>query len=40
MAIGDIRPREDEVTDVVVSQAADEQAFADVPDSEGEQTPA
>jgi hypothetical protein len=40
MAIGDIRPREDEVTNVVVSQAADEQAFADVPNSEGEQTPA
>jgi hypothetical protein len=40
MAIGDIRPREDEVTDVVVSQAADEQASADVHNSEGEQTPA
>jgi hypothetical protein len=39
MAIGDIRPREDEVTDVVVSQGADEQASADVPNSEGEQTP-
>jgi hypothetical protein len=40
LAIGDIRPYEDEVTDVVVSQAADEQVFADVPESEGEQTPA
>jgi hypothetical protein len=40
MAIGDIRSREDEVTDVVVSQAANEQASADVPNSEGEQAPA
>jgi hypothetical protein len=40
MAIGNIRPREDEVTDVVVSQATDEQAFTDVPNSEGKQTPA
>jgi hypothetical protein len=40
MAIGDIRPQEDEVTGVVVSQAADEQVSAYVPDIEGEQTPA
>jgi hypothetical protein len=40
MAIGDITPKEDEVTDVMVSQAADEQASTNVPDSEGEQTPA
>ena len=40
LAIGDIRPQEDEVTDVVVSQAAGEQVSADVPDIEGEQTPA
>jgi hypothetical protein len=40
MAIGDIRPREDEVTNVVISQATDEQASVDVPESEREQTPA
>jgi len=40
LAIGDIRPQEDEVTGVVVSQAAGEQVSADVPDIEGEQTPA
>jgi hypothetical protein len=31
LAIGDIRPQEDEVTDVVVPQAVDEQVSADVP---------
>ena len=40
LAIGDIRPQEDEVTDVVVSQAAGEQVSAGVPDIEREQTPA
>ena len=40
MAIGDIRPQEDEVTKVEVPQAADEQSSADVPDAEGEPTPA
>jgi hypothetical protein len=38
LAIGDIRPQENEVTDVVVPEATDEQVFADVPESEGEQT--
>jgi hypothetical protein len=32
--------KKDEVTNVVVSQAIDEQASADVPNSEGELTPA
>ena len=40
LAIGDIRPQEDEVIEVVVPQAADEQSSADVPDVEGEPTPA
>ena len=40
LAIGDIRLQEDEVTKVVVPQAADEQSSADVPDAEGEPTPA
>ena len=40
LVIGDIRPQEDKVTEVVVPQAADEQSFTDVPDAEGEQTPA
>ena len=40
MAIGDIRPQEDEVTEVEVPQATDEQSSADVPNVEGEQTPA
>ena len=40
LAIGDIRPQEDKVTEVEVPQAADEQSSADVPDAEGEQTPA
>jgi hypothetical protein len=31
MAIGDIRPQEDEVTDVVVPQAAEDQVSTDVP---------
>jgi hypothetical protein len=39
MAIGDIRPQEDEATDLVVPLAADEEVSADVPDVEGEQTP-
>ena len=38
--IGDEIPQEDEVTEVEVPQAADEQGFANVPDVEGEQTPA
>ena len=40
LAIGDIRPQEDEVAKVEVPQAADEQSSADVPDAEGEPTPA
>ena len=40
LAIGDIRPQEDEVTEVEVPQATDEQSFADVPNAEGEPTPA
>ena len=40
LAIGDIRPQEDEVTKVEVPQATDEQSSADVPNVEGEQTPA
>ena len=40
LAIGDIRPQEDEVTEVEVPQAADEQSSIDVPDAEGEPTPA
>ena len=40
LAIGNIRPQEDEVTDMVVSQAAGEQISTDVPDINGEQTPA
>ena len=39
LAIGDIRPQEDKVTEVEVPQAANEQSSADVPDAEGEQTP-
>ena len=38
LAIGDIRPQEDKVTEVEVPQAADEQSSTDVPDVEGEQT--
>ena len=40
LAIGDIRPQEDEVTEVEVPQAADEQSSANVPDAKGEPTPA
>jgi hypothetical protein len=40
LAISDIKPQEDEVTDVVVSQATDEQVFADIPDDKKEQSPA
>ena len=40
LAIGDIRPQEDEVIEVEVPQAADEQSSADVPNAEGEPTPA
>ena len=40
LAIGYIRPQEDEATEVEVSQATDEQSFADIPDAEGESTPA
>ena len=40
LAIGDIRPQEDEVTEVEVPQAADEQSSIDIPDAEGEPTPA
>jgi hypothetical protein len=36
MAIGDIRPQEDEATDLVVRLATDEEVFVDVPNSEGE----
>ena len=36
LAIGDIRPQEDEVTEVEVPQATDEQSSANVPDAEGE----
>jgi len=39
LVIGDIRPQEDEVTEVEVPQAADEQSSTDVPDAEREQTP-
>jgi hypothetical protein len=40
LAIGDIRPQEDEVTEVEVPQVAAEPIFADVPDAEVEQIPA
>ena len=40
LAIGDIRPREDEITKMVVPQAANEQSSTDVPDAEVEPTPA
>ena len=39
LAISDIRPQKDEVTKVVVPQAADEQSSTDVPNAEGEPTP-
>ena len=38
--IGDIRPQEDEVTEVVVPQVVAALISADVPDAKGEQTPA
>ena len=37
LAIGDIRPQQDEVTKVVVPQATDEQTSADIPDARGSQ---
>ena len=40
LAISDIRPQEDEVTKVEVPEATDKQSSADVPDAEGEPTPA
>jgi hypothetical protein len=40
LAIGDIRPQEDKATDLVVPLAADEEVSINVPDAEGEQTPA
>ena len=40
LAIGDIRPQEDEVTEMEVPQAADEQSSTDIPDAVGEPTPA
>jgi hypothetical protein len=39
MAIGDIRPQEDEATDLLVPLAADEEVSTDVPEAKGEQTP-
>jgi hypothetical protein len=39
MAIGDIRPQEDEATDLLVPLATDEEVSTDVPDAKGEQTP-
>jgi hypothetical protein len=36
LAIGDIRPQEDEATDLVGPIAADEEVSADVPNAEGE----
>ena len=38
LAIGDIRPQEDEVTEVVVPQVTTESISTDVPDAKGEQT--
>jgi hypothetical protein len=40
LAIGDIRPQEDEATDLVGPLVADEEVSVDVPDAEVEQTPA
>jgi hypothetical protein len=40
LAIGDIRPQEDEAIDLVGPLTAAEEVSADVPDAEGEQTPA
>jgi hypothetical protein len=39
LAIGDIRPQDDEATDLVGPLAAVEEVSADVPNDEGEQTP-
>jgi hypothetical protein len=39
LTISDIRPQEDEATDLVGPLVADEEVSADVPDAEGEQTP-
>ena len=39
LAIGDIRPQEDEVTEVVVPHVADAPISADVPDATLQQTP-
>jgi hypothetical protein len=39
MVIGEMRPQEDEATDLVVPLAADEEVSANVPDPKGEQTP-
>jgi hypothetical protein len=36
LAIGDIRPQEDEATDLVGPIAADEEVSADIPNAEGE----
>jgi hypothetical protein len=38
--IGDIRPQEDKSTDPVGPLAANEEVFTNVPDAEGERTPA
>ena len=40
LTIGDIRPQDDKVTKVEVPQAADKHSSTDVPDAEGEPTPA
>ena len=40
LAIGDIRPQEDEVTEVEVPQVAVAPISADVPDAKQQQTPA
>jgi hypothetical protein len=40
LALGDIRPQEDEAKNEVDTPAAVEQEFADVPDAKGERTPA
>jgi hypothetical protein len=39
LTIDDIRPQEDEVTDLMDPQVAEEQISADIPDAEEEQTP-
>jgi hypothetical protein len=39
LAIGNIRPQEDEATNLVGPLATDEEVSTDVPDVEGEQTP-